>query len=154
MGVIWAIFYNSRSFLSLSDVLKSFVSGIFIEVNIPFKILGDIPSGPGGLLLLIIHNWSPTSSSVMKSSSQFSLIKDGGPGPWTRTSGSLVIDETWAKYLFNNVAFSTGWKIRLPSDLNGDIGSKFLLSFDIDFIILHHFSGGMDLSIKDDIFLL
>lgn len=103
MGVILAIFYKSRSFLSLSDVLKSFVSGIFIEVNIPFKILGDIPSGRSGLLLLIIHNWSLTSSSVMKSSSKFLLLKDGGPGPWRGTSGSLVIDETWAKYLFKGI---------------------------------------------------
>lgn len=62
--------------------------------------------------------------------------------------GSLVMEETWAKYLSNTDAFSARWEIRVLLDFNRGSGSKFLLSFEIDFTILHHFPGGLDLSMK------
>lgn len=70
----------------------------FKEVDIFVTILGDIPPDTDGLPLSIIHKWTPTSFSVIKSSDTFSLRKDGGPGQWREISCLLDIEETWAKF--------------------------------------------------------
>ena len=56
MGVIWDNFQISGNYFPPSDMLKSFVRGCLIEKAISFNTLGEIPSGPAGLLLSIILN--------------------------------------------------------------------------------------------------
>lgn len=58
-------YYRSGSFCSLNEVLNNFVRGVSIEVDISFSTLEDMPTGPGGLLSIIIPNWSYTSFSVI-----------------------------------------------------------------------------------------
>lgn len=54
--------------------LNNLASGILIEDVIGFNILGEMWSGPGGLVVSNVPNWSSTSCSVIVKSSNSQVV--------------------------------------------------------------------------------
>lgn len=47
------------------DRFQSLVSGLYMAEEVALRNLGEIPSGPGGLVTLSTFNWLVTSCSVI-----------------------------------------------------------------------------------------
>ena len=98
------------------------------------KILGATPSGPLGLELFSISNWSFTSCSVINNSGQILSRAKSSFGRF----GSFSIFEISAKYLLKISHFSEGWIIILPSCFIGDEILLHLFSLQTELAILHN----------------
>lgn len=131
--------------------LNNLAIGCLIEGMIFLRILGEIPSGPGGLVIFRFDNWSTTSWTVMLILSMLW----GGPGPWGGSLGSLVVSicDILAKCLLSSDALSTGCIYILTFDFIGGGTIFLLLHFDNDLTIRHHLPGGIDLSSICDVSL-
>ena len=69
---MYSIMFNLKfhklplDFSCWSDLLKSPISGLHMEVDTSLWILGVIPSGPGGVGVGVGFSWSDTLCSVIR----------------------------------------------------------------------------------------
>lgn len=104
-GVTLACFQIYGRHFLLIDRLNSLVRGLYIEEEVALRILGEIPSGPGGLVTLSIFNWSITSCSVILISLN---SRSGGPGPCSGSFGTSLRLDMLEKKELNSLALSMG----------------------------------------------